>query len=235
MKLIDLTLPLYNGQPPGYAHMGFRAHSLWPESFKATETMSYEPAGMRFHVYTVFCEPGTRFILASFRKDFKNEATLDTVDLNKLIMRDTVILDIPKGDDEIIEADELEAAFKKAPYKKGDALLIRSGWGDNQKYFTMGRLWSDNGPHLNAASAERLMDIMQKNGTDMYLYDLCDVAGLDKKKGTRGGFAIRSGMMAVGGIVDAGLITKPRVKLIIAPLKAKGGHMSPCSVVAIEE
>ncbi len=243
MKIIDLTLPLYNGMSAGYAHPAFKAHPLWPESHKTTETFSYEPgmgadalsAGMRFHVYTIFCEPGTRFIMSSFRKQFRDEATLDTVDMNKLIFRDAVIIDIPKADDEIVEADEFEAAFKKAPYQKGDALFIRTGWGDNQKYLKMGRLWSDNGPHFNAGSAERLMDIMEANGTDMWLYDLCDIAGLDKKTGKRGGFAIRSGMMAVGGVVNCGAITKPRVKLMIMPLKAKGGHMAPCSVAALEE
>ena len=235
MKKIDLTMPLYEGQPSQYGHAGFRAHPMWAESYKATETMSYEPSGMRFHVYTIFCEPGTRFILASFRKDYKDDVTLEDVDINKLIFRDAVILDIPKGDDEIVEADELEAAFKKAPYQKGDALLIRSGWGDHERYFKMGHLWALNGPHFNAASATKLMDIMEENGTDMYLYDLCDIAGLDKKTGKRGGFAIRPGIMGVGGIINCGDITKPRVKLIVMPLKIKGAHMCPCSVIALED
>ncbi len=235
MKIIDLTFPLYNGMPTGYGSKSFKTHSLWPDSFKMTETMSYEPHGIRFHVYTIFCEIGTKFILASFKKDFKDEATLDTVDLNKLIFRDAVVIDIPKRDDEIVEADEFEVAFNKTPYQKGDALLIRTGWGDNQRYFKLGHLFRENSPHFNDGSAQKLMDIMGKNGTDIFLWDLCAFSGLDKKRGTRGSYPTRSGMMSVGGIVNCGAITKPRVKLIIMPLKVKGGHMSPCSVVALEE
>ncbi|MBI4188012.1 MAG: cyclase family protein [Chloroflexi bacterium] len=235
MKIIDLTMPYYNGQPGMYGFEGCKAAPTWPEAFKVTETMSYEPSGMRFHVYTVMCEPGTRFILASFMKAYKNEATLDTVPLTDIILRDAVILDIPKGDDEIIQAGELEAAFKKAPVKKGDALIIRTGWGDNQRYFKMGRLFQDNSPHFNAASADKLVELLEKNGSNLWTYDVESMSGLDKKTGIRGGFSMHSGMMAVGSVVNCGAITKPRVKLIAAPLKAKGGHMGPCSAVVIED
>lgn len=235
MKIIDLTMPLYEDQAAQNGHMGFRAHPVWPRPFTATETRSYDPNGSRFHVYTIFCEPGTRCILSSFRAPFKDEVTLDTLDMNKLVMRDAVILDIPKRNDEIVEPEEVEAAFKKAPYQKGDALLVRTGWGDDERYFKMGHNWRLSGPHFNSASSEKILDIMEQNGTDMYLYDLCDIAGLDKKKLTRGGFGIRSGMISIGGVVNTGAITKPRVKLVILPLKAKGGAMAPCSVVALEE
>ncbi|MBI2287943.1 MAG: cyclase family protein [Chloroflexi bacterium] len=235
MKIIDLTAPLYEGQPFQHGHMGFRAHPIWPEPFKATETRSYDPDGSRFHVYTIFCEPGTRLILAGFRKDYKDGPTLDTIDLKKIVFRDAVVIDIPKGDDEIIQADELEAAFKKAPVEKGDAILTRTGWGDNERYFKMGHLYRENGPHFNVASGNKLMELMEKNGSDMYTYDMCDMSGLDKKTLTRGGFTIRAGMIALGGLVNCNAITKPRVKLIALPLKAKGGRMAPCSVVAIEE
>ncbi|MBI2979307.1 MAG: hypothetical protein HYY41_00505 [Chloroflexi bacterium] len=213
MKIIDLTAPLYEGQPFQHGHMGFRAHPIWPEPFKATETRSYDPDGSRFHVYTIFCEPGTRLILAGFRKDYKDGPTLDTIDLKKIVFRDAVVIDIPKG----------------------DAILTRTGWGDNERYFKMGHLYRENGPHFNVASGNKLMELMEKNGSDMYTYDMCDMSGLDKKTLTRGGFTIRAGMIALGGLVNCNAITKPRVKLIALPLKAKGGRMAPCSVVAIEE
>ena len=235
MKIIDLTIPLYNGIPAGHGHRAFEGHPLWPEAFKMEETLSYEPGGMRFHVFTIFCEPGTRFILPSFMKQYEDDPTLDTVDLNKLIHRDAVILDVPKGADEIIEAEELEAAFNRAPWQKGDALLVRTGWGDNERYLEMGSDFSDKGPHFNGPSAEKLMELLEKAESDLWLYDNCDMGGEDKKTGEFGGFTIRAGLMAVGGIVDAGEIKKERVKLIILPLKIKDAHMTPCRIVAIEE
>ncbi len=235
MKIIDLTMPLYNGQPAGHGHWGFKGHPMWPEPFNVTDTMSYEADGRRFHVFTIFSEPGTRLILASYKNDFKDEPTLDTVDLNKLILRQTVIIDVPKREEEIIQPDELEEAFNKAPVRKGDALLVRTGWGDDQRYLKMGHSYRENSPHYNAASANKLMDLLEMNGSDLWLYDNCDMAGVDKKTGIRGGFTIRSGRMGVGGVVNCGAITRPRVKLIILPLKAKGGHIAPCSVVALED
>jgi len=235
MKIIDLTMPLYNGQPAGHEHWGFKGHPMWPEPFNVTDTMSYEANGRRFHVFTVFSEPGTRLILASYKKDFQDEPTLDTVDLKKLIHRPTVIIDMPKSAEEIIEPEELEAAFLKSPVRKGDALLIRTGWGDNQRYFSMGHAYRHKSPHYNAASADKLMDLLRQNDSDLWLYDNCDMAGVDKRTGIRGGFTIRSGMMAVGGVVNCGSITEPRVKLVILPLKAKGCHIAPCSVLALED
>ncbi|MBI2288467.1 MAG: hypothetical protein HYU83_05810, partial [Chloroflexi bacterium] len=86
MKFIDLTMPLYEGMPAGYGHMAFKNHPMWPDAFDMAETRSYEPHGSVMHVYTIFCEPGTRFILPSYGKQYRYGPTLDTVDLNKLIM-----------------------------------------------------------------------------------------------------------------------------------------------------
>ena len=235
MKIIDLTMPLHNGQSAGREHWGFKGHPMWPEPYNVTNTMSYETDGRRFHVFTVFSEPGTRLILPSYKKEFQDEPTLDTVDLKKLVLRETVIIDVPKLEEEIIDPDELVTAFKKAPVQKGDALMVRTGWGDNEKYSKTDDFYRCRSPHYNAASANKLMDLLEENGSDLWLYDVCDMAGVDKRTGIRGGFTIRSGLMGIGGVVNCGAITRPRVKLIVLPLKAKGCHIAPCSVVAIED
>jgi len=199
------------------------------------ETLSYEAANMEFHVYTIFCEPGTRFILSSFMKQYKDDPTLDTIDLNNLVLREAVILDVPKEAEECIEPEELEATFNEAPWQKGDALLVRTGWGDKGRYFELGHDYREKGPHFTDASAKKLMELLEKSGSDLWLYDNCDMGGVDKRTGEHGGFTIRAGLMAVGGLVNCGEIKKERLKLIILPLKIKGAHMTPCRVVALEE
>ncbi|MBI2288715.1 MAG: cyclase family protein [Chloroflexi bacterium] len=235
MKIIDLTAPLFEGQPGMVGFGGCRTSPTWPQPFVATETRSWDPDGSRFHVYTIFCEPGTRFILASFRKEYRDGPTIEKIPVEKLMLRDAVVIDIPKRDDEIVQTEELEAAFKKAPVKKGDALIIRTGWGDDGRHYKIGNLYKENSPHFNVASGNKLMELMEQNGSDLWTYDMESMSGLDKKTFTRGGFTIRAGMIAIGGVINCGAITKPRVKLIILPLKAKGGHMAPCSIVALEE
>ncbi len=235
MKLIDLTMPLYEGMPVGYGSIDFKKHPSWPEAFKMTETRSYEPDGMSFHVYSIFCNTGTRLIMASWKKDFKYDPTLDTVDINKLILRDTVIIDMPKGEEEIIDPEDLEAAFNQAEVQKGDALLIRTGWGDNERYLEMGHDYRKKGPHYTALSANKLMELLTKNQSDMWLYDHVLMTGLDKRTGMHGGFTARTGRMSVGGLVNTGAITNPRVKLLILPLRIADAHIAPCRVVAVEE
>ena len=147
-----------------------------------------------------------------------------------------VIIDLPKGEDEIVEAGELEAAFKKAPVKKGDALLIRTGWGNDDRYLTMGADYVDKGPRYRLSSADKLMDLLVKNERVIWLYDHPNMTGTDKKTGENlRGFTIRAGLIAICGIVNANAITKPRVKLVALPIKVMGGHMGPVQVIAIED
>lgn len=228
-------MPLYEGMPAGYGHMAFKNHPMWPDAFKIAETRSWEPHGSRMHLYTIFCEPGTRFILPSYRAQLKYDATLDTIDLQKVIMKDTVVIDIPMKPGEWLAADKLEAAFNKAPVQKGDALLCRTGWGDNERYLKMGHEYREQGPHYSAAAASKLMDLMKKNESEIWLYDNCDMGGTDPATGQFAGFTINEGMIAIGGIVNAGAITKPRVKLSVLPIKAAYCHMAPCRAVAVED
>ena len=235
MKLINLTMPLYDGMPAGYGHVSFKTHPLWPDAFKIEETRSYDSDGMSTHVFTIPASTNTRLIMAGFRKAFKDEATLDTVDLSRLISRAAVVIDVPQGDDGLIESESVAAAVSQAPVQRGDALLMRTGWGDNQRYFKMGHDFRKKSPHYTGPAADKLMDLLEENGSDLWLYDTCDMGGIDKKTGKFAGFTIRTGMMSVGGVVNCGAITRPRVKLVILPLMVKGAHMGPCSVAAIEE
>ncbi|MDP3878904.1 MAG: cyclase family protein [Dehalococcoidales bacterium] len=235
MKLIDLTMPLYEGMPAGYGHMAFKNNPLWPDAFKMAETRSFDTSGSEFHVFSIFCEPGTRFILPSFMKEYRYGPTIDTVDIERIVLRDAVVLDVPTGAETDIAAEKLEEAFNKAPVKKGDALLVRTGWGNDERYLKMGHEYREKGPHYSAAAADKLMELLAKNQSDMWLYDNCDMGGTDKKTGQFYGFTIRDGLIAIGGIVNAGAITKPRVKLIISPMKSAGCHMGPARVVAVEE
>ncbi len=236
MKFINLTMPLYDDMPAGHGHTAFKEHPLWPQAFRK-DTVGSTMSGSEFHVYNIFCEPGTRFILPSYRPQYRDDPTrLHNVALERIILRDTVIVDLPLKEYEIVEPAQLEEAFNKAPVQRGDAILIRSGWGDNERYLKMGHDYREKGPHFKADSADKLMELLEKNGSDLWLYDLCDMTGRDRKTGENlRGFTIRAGMIAIGGAVNCGAITKPRVKLVIQPLQAKDCHMAPCSVAAIEE
>ncbi|MBI2287434.1 MAG: cyclase family protein [Chloroflexi bacterium] len=238
MRLIDLTMPLYEGMPNVHGHVAFKNHPIWPSPWKTEVVRSFEEGGAEFHVFTFFCEPGTRFILPSYRKIYKDDPRrLDTVDINKLIFRDAVVVDIPKGEREFIRPEDLEEAVNKAPCQRGDALLIRTGWGDDERYLKLGLAYRELSPRYTDTAGEKLMELLQSKSTDMWLYDNCEMTTpfIDGISGRRGSFTIRPGLTAIGGIVNAGAIKKPRVKLVIGPIKIKGVHMGPCRVIAIED
>ncbi|MBI2979574.1 MAG: cyclase family protein [Chloroflexi bacterium] len=238
MKIIDLTMPLYEGMPSGHGHPAFKSHPIWPEPFKIQMTGSTS-GGSQFHVYTSFCEAGTRLLLPGYRQEYRDDPSrLDTVDLSRLVLRNAVILDIPKKEEEFIDPEEVERAFKKAPVQRGDAFLVRTGWGDNERYIKMGLDYKEKGPHYTEEGAAKVRELMVANGSDLFIYDCCDVNGTDKRTGkahSAFGAYCRPGLAAVGGAVNTGAISKPRVKLIVLPFKAKGAWFAPCSIVAIEE
>ncbi|MDP3880255.1 MAG: cyclase family protein [Dehalococcoidales bacterium] len=239
MKVIDLTMALYEEMASGYSHPAFKSHPIWPQPFKK-EMTGGTTSGSQFHVYTAFCEAGTRILLPGYRQEYReaDKARLHTVDLNRLVLRDTVVLDVPKGAEEFIDPEEIEAAFKKAPVQKGDALLVRTGWGDNDRYIKMGLDYKEKGPHYTGEAASKLKELMLQNGSDIFLYDCCDMNGTDKRTGrshSAFGAICSPGIIGVGGVVNCGAITKPRVKLIALPLKARDAWFAPCSAIAIEE
>ena len=234
MKLIDLSWPLYEGIPACYGHAAFKGHPLWPEAFK----VEMPTPSRGFHVYTIFSEIATRLIVAAYHEEHRktDPTRLHNIDLKRLVNRDAVIIDVPKGVEGVVGAAELEAAFKKAPVKRGDALFFRTGWGDNERDFKMGHDYREKGPCFVHAAGEKIMELMAKNGSDMWVYDTAYMNGKGKNAGEiNHSFMIRSGMIAICGAVNCGAITKPRVKLTALPLMVKDCYMGPCRVVATEE
>jgi kynurenine formamidase len=233
MRIIDMTLPLYNGVPAhAYGTSVFKDHPLFPYPFKMEAAATYEANNDEYFIYTMAPEPGTRVVLAS--GTFKDDPTLDLLDLKRLVLRETVVLDIPKKASEVITAEDLENAFKKSPVKKGDALFIRTGWGDNESYAKLGLDYKYKSPRFNDETQAKLTELLKKAQSDMFVLDTSEISD-PEKFGPGAGWLWRKGIIIVGGLVNGGEIKTPRVKLTILPLKIRGGHSSPARVMAIEE
>ena len=63
--------------------------------------------------------------------------TLDEIPLDRLILRDTTILDVPGEDHHLISAEEIDAAVANADYREGDDVLVRTGWATIDKAYEM--------------------------------------------------------------------------------------------------
>jgi len=141
MKLFDLTMPIWPGA--GYGEI----LPLTNTAVEFSEYMDYQNQGMRRTRMKLNGETGSPlmvarqhapFIMAPIQPDPKYTWTLSEIPLDKLVLRDTVILDIPAAEGHEIVASEMEQALAQADFRKGDYVLIRTGWGTKERAYTMG-------------------------------------------------------------------------------------------------
>lgn len=262
MRLVDLSLPLYEGMSAG---------RLFPQErpFQIEGIMTWEQHGMRMDTYSIYSEQGTRLIMYSIVAPRRDGPKLDEA---KIVLQDTVVIDIPKGPGEAITAEDIESAVVKADYREGDALLIRTGWGDNERYRVLGDDYVLKSPYYDGDRTWRkLLEIMTAKRSHLFCYDTANAgnmvkvleewlaqkplpkswpspearayvkkmaAGLSKRTMVEGGLGLfrmcHAKINLLGGLVNCGEIKKERIKLIALPLKVQGGTMAPCNVVAIE-
>lgn len=172
-KVVDLTMHIYEGMGIG---------RIFPEEqeFIIEDVFTYEKHGVRVSRFTMWQEPGTRLNLGSIAAPRRNEIKLDELDLSQLYERSTVILDIPKGPEEAVTAEEVEKAFSETDYREGDWVFVRTGWGDDERYFELGDDYALKSPYYSAEAAKKLAEIMSANGSKLFGYDTAS-AGHPKK------------------------------------------------------
>jgi kynurenine formamidase len=165
-RVVDLTMHIYEG-------MGIGRVFPQEQEFIIEDVFTYEQHGIRLCRFTMWQEPGTRLNLGSLSAKRRDQPKLDEIELNDLYEKDTVILDIPKGPEEAVSAEEVEAAFDKSDYKAGDWVLVHTGWGDNQRYFDLGDDYALKSPYYSAGAAKKLAEIMSANESKLFGYDTC--------------------------------------------------------------
>jgi kynurenine formamidase len=142
----------------------------WEVPFKAEKTVPKEVDWWDLGSFTLFSEPGTRFLCQPSKKVgdvFKKE-------INKLVLKDAVLLHIPKEPKEggnLITVEELKAATEKCPARPGDAIILHTGHGDNEKYFKLGEKWEPWSPCLAPQTIAPLMEYLKKVNCSLYGYD----------------------------------------------------------------
>lgn len=251
MKLIELTMPLNHQWMPD---------EVLPTSVKFFLGPKNHPEkGM-----VVGSDSGTCLTLPSMFEAFRKTARLDEVPIDKLILRSTAVIGIPKDEGEEISEAEVQKAFDAARPAKGDAILIATGWGDRpygESYFL-------GSPHLSLEAAQCLASWMNENQSDLLLVDTALIGWPGKHlipewcsflpipaaesaearmylhlydgEKTKKDFAAElelagAGIMTVRKLVHCGQIRKDKIKIIVSPLKVVRGVASTCRVVALED
>ncbi len=162
-NVINLTLPLYPHMPVG---------NVWAHDtpVQIEPIVDYPTHEARIEAVSLHSETGTRLMMAA---TYDPQAPkVGQIDLSRLVNRPTVVIDIPKGPQEEITARDVDERVITDPdYRKGDSLLIRTGWGDGERYRLLGDDYAIKTPHFSDDGSLRLVEVMREKGTDMLAID----------------------------------------------------------------
>ena len=174
MRLIDLTMPIWEGA--GYGEILPFTNS--PVRF--LEYMFYDRHGLRMTRMKLDGETGSPFMVPHQRMPFdrtplqpnpKFSWILDEIPLERLVLRDTVILDIRVEEGHEIMPAEMEAAITRADYRKGDEVLLRTGWGTRQKAYELGIDFYKRTPSIHYDAAALLAAKMDAMDSSIFMTD----------------------------------------------------------------
>ena len=166
MRLLELTMPL------NHEHM---ADEVLPTS----TPFIVAPGGHPLKGFSLGIEAGTCLTLPSQFAETRKTARIHEVELEKLTLRETAVLEVPKDGGEVTAAD-VDAAWRGADVRHGDALLVRTGWGDHGLHERPGTKYMVGSPYLSEASAQHMAARMRANGNDLLLTDMAVIAMPDQ-------------------------------------------------------
>jgi kynurenine formamidase len=166
MRYVDLTLTLDHDAMPDEVLPGAAALVIAPR----------EHADKGLLVGT---ETGTCLTLPAQFTEHRKSRRLHEVPPEALVLRETVVVDCPAEEGAEITADAVERAVAGAGVRAGDALLLRTGWGDRGLEGQAGTRYLLGGPRLALPAARALAARMRALGSDLLLTDLPLIARLD--------------------------------------------------------
>lgn len=173
MRIINLTIPLYANMPVGNVW-------AWDSPFQINPITTTQAHGVSQYQMSFHSETGTRLML---KATYDQAAPmLDELDYDQFVNRETVVIDIPKGEYEEIVPEDIERTLGQDPdFHEGDAVLIRTGWGDDERYRELGDDYAIRTPHFSVAGAEKLIDVMEAKNTDLFLIDVAYIGNTGEK------------------------------------------------------
>jgi len=162
----------------------------------------------------------------------KDGYTLDRIPLDVLI-GEGVVLDLQKGDLGEITSDDFEKAKSKVDIKKGDTLIINTGWHHKWKEPEFARKF----PGIVTSGAEWLVKSGVKMvGVDWICIDHPSQTDMGDNSWASHRMVLTNDIPVIeniGGEVDK--VTGRRVTIIALPVKVVGGDGFPIRVIATIE
>jgi kynurenine formamidase len=141
-KYIDCTIPLYDYMPVGNVW-------AWDVPFQTEPITTHGVNSFELWMITMHSEAGTRIMIKAMQDP--NAPTVEKIPLAQLVSRPAVVIDVPCGMEGSVTAEQIEEGFKKADYRKGDVVILRTGWAT----MNAGKSWAMIIPAEAHASQKR--------------------------------------------------------------------------------
>lgn len=167
MSYIDLTMPVDWEWMPD-------------EVFPTATQLVVGPPGDPLKGFTLGNETATCLLLPAQFAEFRKAARIDSIDITSLVLRPTRVIDVPCAPGAAITADLLGPVLGGFETASGEAVLIRTGWGDSFSERRGSAGYTLESPYLTEDGAEFLGEAMRRWQTDLLLLDTALVSRPDK-------------------------------------------------------
>ena len=167
MPYFDLTLPLDHEWMPDEVFPNSTRFFLGPKD--------HHEKGI-----VVGSESGTCITLPAEFAEFRKTMRLDEVPAEKLFLRPTTIVEIPKKSREEVTEEDIRRSLNEANPNPGEAILLRTGWGDAGVETQPGDGYVLKSPHFSLKAAELLASEMKGKDSDLLLTDLAVIGWPNK-------------------------------------------------------
>src|SRR2546423_638991 len=135
VRFHELTLPLDHEYMPD-------------EVFPTATSFVIAPRDHPDKGFLLGTETGTCLTLPAQFEALRQSTRLHEVPLEKLTLRETAVVDLPAAAGQALTADDVERALAAADLRAGDAVLLRTGWGDSGEHQRPGTGYLLRTPHL---------------------------------------------------------------------------------------
>lgn len=151
-RFVDLTLPLYDFMPVGNVW-------AWDVPFQTRPITRHEQHGYELFMITMHSETGTRLMTRAMTHT--DAPRIDELPLQDFVLRPATIVKAPCGADGELTPGDIDRALARANPQAGDAILVHTGWGDNQRWNELGDDYARRTPCFSREAAARLVEAMR--------------------------------------------------------------------------
>jgi kynurenine formamidase len=158
VNLYDLTMPL-------------DWESMPDEVFPTSTHFLLAPRRHPAKGLTMGNETGTCLMLPSQFEELRKTTRVHKLALEQLFLRDTVVVTVASEPGQAIVPADLQAALATSDISAGDALLVRTGWGDRVDDMRGTDRYMRQSPYFTEEAATVLASTMDEHRTELLLTD----------------------------------------------------------------